>query len=118
MEFGIQLANLEPAKIRDLSQAAEGLGFDYVLFPDHIVVEGPERQYDPHALAWDMVAMAAYAAAGRFDEAVVSARSALDLLGGRGAGSSWSELNERYALYQQRQPYLDAQGRGPVRAGP
>jgi len=59
------------------------------------------------------VLAAAYAAAGRFDEAVVSARSALDLL-----GSGQSELNERYALYQQRRPYLDTQGHGPVRAVP
>ena len=70
---------------------------------------------DPTTL--DVLA-AAYAAAGRFDEAVASARSALDLLGGRGSGSGWSELNERYALYQQQRLYLDTQGRGPVRVSP
>jgi tetratricopeptide (TPR) repeat protein/mono/diheme cytochrome c family protein len=70
---------------------------------------------DPTAL--DVLA-AAYAAAGRFDEAVVCARSALDLLQGREAGSGRSELEERSALYQQRRPYLDTQGRGPVRSSP
>jgi Tfp pilus assembly protein PilF/mono/diheme cytochrome c family protein len=70
---------------------------------------------DPTAL--DVLA-AAYAAAGRFDDAVAIARSALDLLGGRGAESGRSELSDRYALYQQRQPYVDTKGRGPVRSLP
>ena len=60
LEFGFQLANAEPARIRDLAQAAEALDYDYIVFPDHIVLEGPERQQDPHALAWDMVSMAAW----------------------------------------------------------
>jgi len=59
MEFGIQLAAMEPARFRDLAQSIEGLGFDLVVFPDHIVLEGPERQYDPHALAHDTVSIAA-----------------------------------------------------------
>ncbi len=63
LEFGIQLANMEPARIRDLSQAAEALDFDSIVFPDHIVLEGPERQADPHALAWDTVSVAAWVAA-------------------------------------------------------
>lgn len=114
MEFGIQLANLEPTKIRDLSQAAEGLGFDYVLFPDHIVIEGPERQYDPHALVWDMVAMAAYAAAATkkvrighlvlcnlFRHPAITAQSLMTLdhqSGGRavaGLGTGWTESEFR-----------------------
>ncbi|HUY27748.1 MAG TPA: LLM class flavin-dependent oxidoreductase [Candidatus Binataceae bacterium] len=114
MEFGIQLANLEPARIRDLAQAAEGLGFDYVLFPDHIVLEGPERQFDPHALAWDMVAMATYAAAATkririghlvlcnlFRHPAITAQSLMTLdhvSGGRavaGLGSGWTESEFR-----------------------
>jgi probable F420-dependent oxidoreductase len=59
MEFGIQLANMEPARFRDVAQAAEGLKFDLIMFPDHIVLEGPERQYDPHALAYDTLSIAA-----------------------------------------------------------
>ena len=59
LEFGFQLANIEPARIRDLAQAAEALDFDYIVFPDHIVLEGPERQFDAHGLAWDMVSVAA-----------------------------------------------------------
>ena len=59
LEFGFQLANMEPSRILDLAQAAEALDFDYILFPDHIVLEGPERQFDPHAMAWDMVSVAA-----------------------------------------------------------
>jgi probable F420-dependent oxidoreductase len=59
MEFGLQLANLEPARLRSIAQAAEGIGFDLIVFPDHIVNEGPERQYDPHALVYDAMVMAA-----------------------------------------------------------
>src|SRR5260370_10912338 len=59
MEFGIQLANLEPPRFRAIAQTMEGLGFDLVCFPDHIVMEGPERQYDPHGLAYDMIVIAA-----------------------------------------------------------
>ena len=59
LEFGFQLANKEPSRMRDLAQAAEALGYDYIVFPDHIVLEGPERQHDPHALAWDMISIAA-----------------------------------------------------------
>jgi probable F420-dependent oxidoreductase len=59
LEFGFQLANMEPARICDLAQAAESLDYDYIVFPDHIVLEGPERQYDPHGLAWDMMSVAA-----------------------------------------------------------
>jgi probable F420-dependent oxidoreductase len=59
MEFGFQLANMEPARFRAISQAAEDAGFDLIVFPDHIVMEGPERQFDPHTLAYDPIVMAA-----------------------------------------------------------
>src|SRR3984885_788314 len=59
LEFGFQLAGMEPAQIRDLSQAAEALDYDYIVFPDHLVNEGPERQSDPHAMVWDMMSVAA-----------------------------------------------------------
>jgi len=49
MVFGLHLANLEPARLRCIAQTAEGLGYDVIVFPDHLVTEGPERQYDPHA---------------------------------------------------------------------
>ena len=62
MEFGIQLVNMDPARVRAMAQAAEGLGYDLVVFPDHLVIEGPERQYDPHVLAYDTVVLAATAA--------------------------------------------------------
>ncbi|MDO8432246.1 MAG: LLM class flavin-dependent oxidoreductase [Candidatus Binatus sp.] len=50
---------MPPARFREIAQTAEGLGFDLILFPDHIVMEGPERQMDPHALAYDHIAVAA-----------------------------------------------------------
>jgi probable F420-dependent oxidoreductase len=59
VEFAVQLANMEPALFRANAQAAEELGYDMVLFPDHLVLEGPERQYDPQALAYDSIAVAA-----------------------------------------------------------
>ena len=59
IEFGFQLANMEAARIIGLAQAADALDYDYIVFPDHIVLEGPERTYNPHDLAWDMMSMAA-----------------------------------------------------------
>jgi len=62
MEFGLQLANMEPARIRAMAQAAEALGYDLITFPDHIVMEGPEGQYDPHGLIYEATLLAAIAA--------------------------------------------------------
>jgi probable F420-dependent oxidoreductase len=59
MEFGIQFANMEPAELRAHAQAAEALGYDLIVLPDHLVLEGPERQFDPHSLAYDMIVIAA-----------------------------------------------------------
>ncbi len=59
MEFGLQLNNMEPSRFRDIAQAAEALDFNLICFPDHIVMEGPERQYDPHSLAYDSTLIAA-----------------------------------------------------------
>jgi probable F420-dependent oxidoreductase len=59
MEFGIQLGNLEPAQFRAHAQTAEALGYDLIVFPDHLVNEGPERQYDPRSKAYDHIVMAA-----------------------------------------------------------
>jgi probable F420-dependent oxidoreductase len=59
MEFGIQFSNMEPAKLRDMAQAAEALGFDAIVFPDHLVAEGPERQVEANALMYDAMVMAA-----------------------------------------------------------
>jgi len=59
VEFAVQLAGIEPAQFRANAQAAEALGYDMVLLPDHIVLEGPERQYDPHALSFDSISVAA-----------------------------------------------------------
>jgi probable F420-dependent oxidoreductase len=59
MEFGIQFANMEPAALRAHAQAAEALGYDLIVLPDHLVLEGPERQFDPHSLAYDMIVIAA-----------------------------------------------------------
>ena len=59
MEFGVQLGNMEPAQYRANAQAAEALGYELIVFPDHLVNEGPERQYDPKSPAYDHIAMAA-----------------------------------------------------------
>jgi probable F420-dependent oxidoreductase len=58
MEYGFQFSNLEPARVRDLARVAEDEGYDLIVFPDHIVIEGPEGQYDPHTLAYDVVSLA------------------------------------------------------------
>jgi len=59
MEYGIQLGNLEPAEHKAHAQAAEGLGYDLIVFPDHLVNEGPERQVDPKSKAYDHIVMSA-----------------------------------------------------------
>lgn len=110
MEFGIQLYNMEPAKFRSYAQAAEGLGYDLVVFPDHIVIEGPERQSDPHALAYDPIVIAAVLAEATkkirighlvlcnlFRHPVITAQALMTLdhvSGGRliaGIGTGWTE---------------------------
>ncbi len=53
MEYGIQLANMDFTRLRDTAQMAEGLGFGAMFVPDHLVAEGPERQFDPHHLSFD-----------------------------------------------------------------
>ena len=110
MEFGVQLSNLEPARYHDMAQALEGLGYDIILFPDHIVLEGPERQYDPRALACDPIQIATLVATATkkirvghlvlcnlFRHPAITAQSlaTLDQIsGGRmvaGLGTGWTE---------------------------
>ncbi|HEY6395172.1 MAG TPA: TIGR03621 family F420-dependent LLM class oxidoreductase [Candidatus Binataceae bacterium] len=110
MEFGIQLANMEPNRLVEVAQAAETLGYDLVVFPDHIVMEGPERQYDPHGLAYNTIVIAAAVAAATkkirighlvlcnlFRHPVITAQSLMTLdrlSGGRlvaGLGTGWTE---------------------------
>jgi probable F420-dependent oxidoreductase len=59
MEFGLQIANIEWQALRDTAQMAEGLGFHSMMMPDHILYEGPEKQGDPHHLAYDPILQAA-----------------------------------------------------------
>jgi probable F420-dependent oxidoreductase len=114
MEFGVQLANLEPHRFRDIAQAAEALRFDLVLFPDHIVMEGPERQFDPHGLAYDTMSIAAaltqatktvrighLVLCNLFRHPAITAQSLMTLdhlSGGRlvaGLGTGWTETEFR-----------------------
>lgn len=59
MEFGLQISNIEWQALRDTAQMAEGLGFHSMMLPDHILYEGPEKQGDPHHLAYDPILQAA-----------------------------------------------------------
>lgn len=76
-------------------------------------VELTKRQ-DPAAL--DGLA-AAYAAAGRFDEAVAIAQRAAGLAQ-TASPKAVAQIAQRLALYQQRQPYIDARRLGPVSRQP
>src|SRR5207244_8316868 len=58
MRFGLQVGFPDWAKLRDVAQAAEALGFHSIFFPDHLVHEGPERQRDDHP-AYDPMVQAA-----------------------------------------------------------
>lgn len=110
MEYGLQLANLDWQKLRDRAQAAEGQGYGVITVPDHIVMEGPERSFDPHNLSYDpMIMVAVIAEATKkakvghlvlcnlFRHPVITAQSlaSLDQLsGGRliaGLGTGWTE---------------------------
>ena len=110
MEYGLQLANLDWQQLRDRAQEAEGLGYSVICVPDHIVMEGPERTFDPHHLCYDpMVMVGVIAEATKtakvghlvlcnlFRHPVITAQSlaTLDTLsGGRaiaGLGTGWTE---------------------------
>ena len=110
MEYGLQLANLDWQKLRDRAQAAEAQGYRVITVPDHIVMEGPERSFDPHNLSYDPMVMVAVIAAATtkvqvghlvlcnlFRHPVITAQSlaSLDQLsGGRliaGLGTGWTE---------------------------
>ena len=110
MEYGLSLSNMEFPQLREMAQFAEEVGFDAILIPDHIVSEGPERQFDPHHLSWDpMVQVAVIAEATKkvrvghlvlcnlFRHPAITAQSltTLDhLSGGRliaGLGTGWTE---------------------------
>lgn len=59
MEFGVQVSNTEWQQLKDYAQAVEELGYDLITVPDHLVAEGPERQFDPRHLLYDPIAQAA-----------------------------------------------------------
>lgn len=115
MRFGLQLGvGLgDIARVRDLAQQAEGLGFDVLYFPDHLLMEGPERQR-MEGPAFDSMAMALLAAEATrrvrvghlvlcnlFRHPAMTAQSLATLdhvSGGRalaGLGSGWTESEFR-----------------------
>src|SRR5437773_2462492 len=65
MKFGLQVGFPDWKQLRDVAQAAEGLGFHSIYFPDHLVHEGPERQRDDHPAYDPMVQAAVVAEATR-----------------------------------------------------
>jgi len=113
MKFGLQVGFPDWKQLRDVAQAAEGLGFHSIYFPDHLVHEGPERQRDDHPAYDPMVQAAVVAEATRrmrvghlvlcnlFRHPAVTARSLAtldELSGGRlvaGLGSGWTETEFR-----------------------
>ena len=113
MKFGLQLGWVEFDRLRDLAQAAEGLGFESVYFPDHLLAEGPEKQamgvpaFDPMmqaavvAGATSRVRIGHLVLCNLFRHPAVTARSlaTLDQMsGGRmvaGLGSGWTETEFR-----------------------
>jgi probable F420-dependent oxidoreductase len=108
------VGNLEWAALRDVAQQAEGLGFDFLTLPDHVVHEGPERARVEHALSYDPIMQAAVAAQATsrlrvghlvlcnlFRHPVFTAQAIVSLdhlSGGRaflGLGSGWTETEFR-----------------------
>jgi tetratricopeptide (TPR) repeat protein len=72
------------------------------------------NRQDPRSL--DVLA-AAYAAAGRFDQAVTTAQTAVDLLRASSSPSAAGAVSERIGLYRRHQAFVDTQGSGPVQVG-
>jgi probable F420-dependent oxidoreductase len=111
MRFGIQLGiGLgDIGRLHDTAQMVEDLGYDVIYFPDHLVLEGPERQR-MGGPSFDSMAMATIAALATkrvrighmvlcnlFRHPAVTAQSLATLdhvSGGRalaGLGSGWTE---------------------------
>ncbi len=61
MEFGILLSHMEYAKLRDLAQTVEGLGYDLAVLGDHIVYERAQGKVDPNQISYDTIVSAAVA---------------------------------------------------------
>jgi len=114
MEYGFQFVNLDSDRVRDLAQTVEGLGYDLIAFPDHIVIEGPEGNYDPHTHAYDVISLATVVAGStkrirvghlvlcnQFRHPAITAQSLMTLdhvSGGRllaGLGTGWTETEFR-----------------------
>jgi probable F420-dependent oxidoreductase len=57
--FGLMANDLELHQLRDLAQAAEGLGYHAVAFPDHLAYETPGGELDPHHLAYSSMVISA-----------------------------------------------------------
>src|SRR5258708_7718399 len=110
MEFGVQLGGLEPAQYRAHAQTAEALGYGLIVFPDHLVNEGPDKQLDVKSRAFDHIVMAAsvieatkkirvghLVLCNLFRHPSITAQSLMtldQLSGGRlvaGLGSGWTE---------------------------
>jgi len=113
MRFGIQIGHVDITHLHDVCQEMEGLGFDSIYFPDHLVAEGPERAR-MGLPSWDSMTMAAIAAQATkktrighlvlcnlFRHPAVTAQSLAtidQLSGGRavaGLGSGWTETEFR-----------------------
>lgn len=115
MRFGLQLGiGLDDVtRLRDQAQQAEGLGFDVIYFPDHLVLEGPERQR-MNTPSFDSMTLATIAAEATrkvkvghmvlcnlFRHPAITAQSLATLdhvSGGRavaGLGSGWTETEFR-----------------------
>src|SRR5215470_8808665 len=115
MRFGIQLGiGLgDITRLHDTAQLVEGLGYDIIYFPDHLVLEGPERQR-MGTPAFDSMTLATIAAEATrrvrighmvlcnlFRHPAITAQSLATLdhvSGGRtlaGLGSGWTETEFR-----------------------
>jgi probable F420-dependent oxidoreductase len=110
MEFGLFLMNLDFDAVRASARAAEELGYNLVVFPDHFVHQHPGGTYDAHTIAHDATMLAAAAAQATstirighlvlcnlFRHPAVTAQALMSLdhlSGGRlvaGLGAGWTE---------------------------
>jgi tetratricopeptide (TPR) repeat protein/mono/diheme cytochrome c family protein len=64
------------------------------------------------------VLAAAYAAGGHFDEAAASAQAAIDLGSVHASSGTLANIEQRLALYQQHQPYVEARRTGSIPVRP
>jgi tetratricopeptide (TPR) repeat protein len=102
----VALANNTAWNLATASEVSEGAGAGSIRIAEALVESFRERP-DPNI--FDTLG-AAYASAGRFDDAVIAASRAVELTVERGEDARTAVIGARLALYRQGRRYVDPSG--------